>query len=453
MKKSVTILGAGESGVGAALLAKKQGYMVFVSDSGLINAKRKKILELNDIAFEEGSHDEEKVLSAYEIIKSPGIPYTVPVLQKALEHKIPVIDELEFAFRFTKARIIAITGTNGKTTTTLLSYHMLKEAGCHVALAGNIGHSLAAQLCDQDFDWIVLEVSSFQIDGFKNFAAHINIILNITPDHLDRYGYSLEQYTAAKMRLLQNAESTDYLIYSIDSEILQKAVRDGGFKTKPITISTEGQQSAIELKKHVLRFKEIDFELELENLPLKGKHNFTNIAAASQAALLAGLSPEDIWSALKTFKNAPHRMEVVAEIGDVQFVNDSKATNVDATYYALGSYNSPVIWIAGGVDKGNDYSQLDKVTTNVKTLICLGTDNSKLSAYYHKKVKNIHSTDDLKQAITQAFAQAEAGDTILLSPACASFDLFQNYEDRGNQFRNEVLQLKSDFEKYKASKV
>ncbi|WP_026967961.1 UDP-N-acetylmuramoyl-L-alanine--D-glutamate ligase [Algoriphagus terrigena] len=443
----IAILGAGESGLGAAMLARREGYGVWVSDLGLISEERKHTLEVFGIDFEEGGHDDTIILSCDLIIKSPGIPDKAPLVKKAVEAGIPVIDELEFAYRFSKGKVIAISGTNGKTTTTLLTYHLLKEAGLDVGLAGNVGKSWAGQLVDRDHDWWVIEVSSFQIDGFRAFKPTVAILTNITPDHLDRYAYKLENYILSKMSLFKNMTAQEKAILNLEDPLTEKGLElnrpnadihwislsknqeKGGFSDGEILeISAGGTSVAI----------------PVSVLSISGKHNVLNALCAGTAAVLAGLTEEQLIAGFKTFKNAPHRMELIREVGGVRFVNDSKGTNVEATYYALGSFADPMIWIAGGVDKGNDYSVVTHLVENgkVKTLICLGTENEKLKKAFAGIIGEIRETQDIREAVSWGQELAESGEVVLLSPACASFDLFKNYEDRGEQFRAAVLGLK-----------
>lgn len=444
--KRVAIIGAGESGLGAALLAKKEGYAVFVTDAGVISESRKARLEAEGIDFEEGTHTEEKVLHSDLIIKSPGIPEKASLIQKAIQEGIAVIDELEFAFRFSKGKVIAITGTNGKTTTTLLTYHLMKEAGLDVGLAGNVGQSWAGQLVDQDHDWWVLECSSFQIDGMISFRPTIGMLTNITPDHLDRYDYKVEKYMLSKMSLFKNQLKVDFAVYYQEDPISLKGFDSVKIKAQMLPVSLESQSAIgafLDGETLVIRVNGNKVSIPESALPLKGKHNVLNTLFASTAAVLAGVSEGQLLDGLKTFKNAPHRMEPVGEINGVSFINDSKGTNVEATYYALGSFQNPLIWIAGGVDKGNDYSVLLPETNGkVKALICLGKDNEKLKKAFSGSISEIRETQKIAEAVRWGLDMGVEGDTVLLSPACASFDLFKNYEDRGNQFRSAVQGLK-----------
>lgn len=444
--KKIAILGAGESGLGAALLAKKQGYVVWVSDLGAISASRKAILTAEGISFEEGRHSEEEILSADEIIKSPGIPDKAPLIQAAKAKGISVIDELEFASRYSKGKVIAITGTNGKTTTTLLTYHLLKKAGLDVGLGGNVGQSWAGQLVHGDHAWWVLETSSFQIDGMKALKPSIAILTNITPDHLDRYGYQMENYVASKLSLFKNMKAEDAVIYYGDDAFITSGLAGKSLEPSTYQVSLKGANDLggfFDGSQIHLQLEGKALQVHQDDVVLKGKHNMLNVMFASIAAFLAGASEESIREGLKDFQNAPHRMEPVAVINGVSFVNDSKGTNVDATAYALESYSQPLIWIAGGVDKGNDYSVLYPITDGkVKMLICLGTDNSKLRSAFAGRIEEIRETQQISEAVAWGLQEGKEGDVVLLSPACASFDLFKNYEDRGEQFKAAVNQLK-----------
>lgn len=449
MKERIVILGAGESGTGAALLAQQRGYDVFVSDAGAIKPGYRDDLIRHKIEFEEEKHTDEKILNASLIIKSPGIPDKAPVVMKAKEKGIEVIDEIEFAFRFLKGRVIAITGTNGKTTTTLLTYHLLKSAGFDVALAGNVGESLARKVAHGNHAWYVLEISSFQLDGTKTFRPDIGILLNITPDHLDRYNYEMKNYINSKFRLAANMTTTDAFIYYADDAVLKAEMVRRNLSARVLRISFIDSQAPLYFDGEVFHVQLNNWQLSLKQseTTLRGRHNAVNTLAAVGAALLAGVKPKAIMAALKTFKNAPHRLEHIATIRGVEFVNDSKATNVDSVVYALGSYKQPLIWIAGGIDKGNDYNLIkDEVKKKVKALICLGKDNEKLKRFFTGIVPVLRETQSVKELVRMALDEASAGDVVLLSPACASFDLFKNYEDRGNQFRQAVLDLKKELE-------
>jgi UDP-N-acetylmuramoylalanine--D-glutamate ligase len=449
MSERVVILGAGESGTGAALLAKQKGFDVFVSDQGPIKDKYKAELQAENIPFEENRHTEEKILNASLIIKSPGISLKADIVKKISAAGISTIDELEFASLYTDAKIIAITGTNGKTTTTLLTYHLLKQSGFSVALAGNVGFSMARQVANEQYKWYVLELSSFQLDGIKTFKPEIGVLLNITPDHLDRYEYSLDNYINSKFQLIQNMGQDQHFIYYVNDPIIEREVNRRTLIPKQVPVSLSPLSKAqIHFDGEKMNFKLSDnFRIGQAETTLKGPHNLINTMSAVTAAFLAGASIQSIKDALQTFKNAPHRLESVATINGVEFVNDSKATNVDSVVYGLGSYDQPLIWIAGGIDKGNDYNIIkDDVKKKVKVLICLGKDNAKLKKAFSGVVEQIFETQSVSELVHQALKVANKGDVVLLSPACASFDLFKNYEDRGDQFRRAVLDLKSEVE-------
>lgn len=441
MKERVTILGAGESGTGAALLAKAKGYDVFVSDLGAIANGYKTELAAADVAFEEGTHTLERVLDCTLIVKSPGIPWNAPAVAAAEKAGIEIIDEIEFAFRYAQSNIIAITGTNGKTTTTLLTYHLLREAGYKVALAGNVGISFARQVASGNYDWYVLEVSSFQLDGITTFNPLVGILLNITPDHLNRYS-SMAEYTDSKFRLVRNMGADQYFIYVADDPIIAEEINRRDIRPRQIRVSLQGQTEAYYDGQEMNFTVDGSFRIKQSDTTLVGPHNLLNTMAAVSAARLAGVAADDIRKALLTFRNAPHRLEPVGTINGVAFINDSKATNVDSVAYALSSYPGPLIWIAGGIDKGNDYGQImDEVKNKVKVLICLGKDNEKLRRAFSDVVAIIRETQDMRELVRMALQAAESGDVVLLSPACASFDLFRNYEDRGDQFRAAVKEL------------
>lgn len=447
MKKLIAILGAGESGVGAALLAKREGYVVWVSDLGTISPSRKSMLVDAGIPFEEGHHSEEKILAADEIIKSPGIPDKAPLVKKAREAGIPVIDELEFAFRYSKGNVIAITGTNGKTTTTLLTYHLLQKGGLDVGLGGNVGESWAGQLVNGDRKWWVLETSSFQIDGFREFKPKIAILTNITPDHLDRYEYTLDKYVASKVSLFKNMEADDAAIYWEDDALVMSGMGKASLRATcyPVSLAYQPREGGYFDGQSVnLSIGEKNIQLHQDKIVLKGTHNMLNTMFAASAAVLAGVPEDAIMEGVGDFKNAAHRMESLGIVRGVSFVNDSKGTNVDATAYALASYGQPIIWIAGGIDKGNDYSVLYPTTDKqVKMLICLGVDNEKLKKAFSGRIPKILETQSIYQAASWGLEFGASGDVVLLSPACASFDLFKNYEDRGDQFRAAVEAIKS----------
>lgn len=449
MKELLTILGAGESGTGAAILGVMKGYDVFVSEKGQIKEKYKIELEKRSIAFEEGNHSEDRILSSSLIVKSPGIPDKAEMVKKAKEKGIEIIDEIEFAFRFTKANIIAITGTNGKTTTTLLIHHLLKSSGFNVGLAGNVGASFARQVAEESFDWYVLEVSSFQLDGTKHFDPAIGVLLNITPDHLDRYEYNMQNYVDSKFQLIQSMKSGQHFIYFMDDKLITGEINKRNIVPDQVGVSLSKDQHAkvyYDGDQMCYHLGE-EFNIKQEETTLKGPHNLINTMSAVSAAFFAGVSLDNIRKALKTFKNAPHRLESIGFIKGVEFINDSKATNVDSVVYALGSYDKPLVWIAGGTDKGNDYSVIaDVVKKKVRALICLGVDNEKLKNTFKDIVGIIKETQSVHELVRMALQAAHEGDVVLLSPACASFDLFRNYEDRGDQFRREVLELKQEVE-------
>lgn len=437
--KKVFVLGGGESGVGAALLAKAKGFEVFLSDAGSLKPGYRQDLESAGIAFEEGGHTEAKLCQADEIIISPGIPEKAALVQTIKKHGIPLISEIEFASRYTQAKILAITGSNGKTTTTLLCHHLLQSAGWKVGLAGNIGRSFAKQVLEDKVDYYVLEISSFQLDRCYDFRPDVAILLNITPDHLDRYEYQFERYADAKFRMFQQMKGIGSIVYWAEDPVL--AARESQMQAQHLkSIRFQGAADA-QIENGQIHFKE-GWTYDLSQAPIQGPHNAINLSAAILATRSLGLEKEAILNALPSFKNAEHRLEPCGFWKGIRFINDSKATNVDSVYYALNSFKEPLILIMGGVDKGNDYSVLDAlVKDKVKALICLGTNNSKLLAHFSSLVSYIASTNDLKSALKQAMDLGQPGDVVLLSPACASFDLFQNYEDRGQQFKAIVKEL------------
>jgi UDP-N-acetylmuramoylalanine--D-glutamate ligase len=451
MNGQVVILGAGESGTGAAILAKAKGYDVFVSDQGSIKEQYKSELTAHSIAFEEGIHTEDKITHASLIIKSPGIPGKAEIIKKVKSKGIPVIDEIEFAFRFIKGKVIAITGTNGKTTTTLLTYHLMKSAGFSVALAGNVGESLARKVAKEHHDWYVIEISSFQLDGTTTFHPHIGILLNITPDHLDRYDYKMQNYIDSKFRLIQNMNADDYFIWYSEDAVTRAEVSKRSISSSTMQVSLKSssvQPANFDGEFMSFSFDSVSFKISQADTTLKGPHNLINTMSAVSAVFLAGGKVDQIREGLKTFINAPHRLESVAMVNGVEFVNDSKATNVDSVVYGLGSYEGPLIWIAGGIDKGNDYTLIEEaVKKKVRVLICLGKENEKLRKAFGNVVSEIYETQNVKELVQLALHVSRPGDVVLLSPACASFDLFKNYEDRGNQFRTAVLDLKKEVEK------
>jgi UDP-N-acetylmuramoylalanine--D-glutamate ligase len=446
MKGLLVILGAGESGTGAAILGSKLGYEVFVSNKGTISEKYRKELQENQIDFEEGSHDEERISQAELIIKSPGIPDNVPVVQLAIKNRIPVISEIEFAARHTKAKLIGITGTNGKTTTTLLTFHILNKAGLNVGLGGNVGKSFARQVAETDRDYYVLELSSFQLDGMFETHLDIAVLMNITPDHLDRYK-TIENYTASKFRVVQNQTPDDLFIYWAEDPIISEymAQHPVNAHKMPFAIGTEIQDGAwSDMKKMFININHTNtqFIMELSQLTIGGRHNTYNSMAAAIIANHLLIRKEVIRESLSDFKNVEHRLETVARIKGIDFINDSKATNVNSAWYALESMDPGVIWIAGGVDKGNDYTHLQPlVKSKVRIIICLGTDNRRIHDAFSKDVEMIVNTQSASEAVDVAYNLARKGETVLLSPACASFDLFDNYEDRGRQFKDAVRSL------------
>ena len=444
MNNRVVILGGGESGTGAAILAKVKGYDVFVSDQSAIKEKYRVQLEKYSIRYEEGVHTEAEILAASLIIKSPGIPDKAEIIKKIRSQKIQIIDEIEFASRFATGKIIAITGTNGKTTTTLLTYHLLKSAGHNVALGGNVGESFALKVALENYDWYVLEVSSFQLDGTVSFKPTIGILTNITPDHLDRYDYKLENYIHSKFKLISNMNSSDNFIFYHDDPIVSKEIAGRIIYPKTTAVSLKNDSLDVFASNELMHFKLANEVLPQNETTLKGPHNQINTMQAVSAALLAGVEISSIKNALKTFVNAPHRLESVAIINGVEYVNDSKATNVDSVVYALGSFSQRLIWIAGGIDKGNEYGLVeDQVKEKVRVLICLGRDNQKLVKTFTGLVEEVVETQSINEVIEIAFQLAKPGEVVLLSPACASFDLFKNYEDRGDQFRQAVSNLRN----------
>lgn len=444
--KRIVVLGAGESGVGAAMLAQKQGFDVFVSDFGAIASQYKERLEELNIAFEEKQHTTEEILNAAEVIKSPGIPEKAPIIVALRKKLIPVISEIEFAKRYTNAKTICITGSNGKTTTSMLTYHILKKAGLNVGLAGNIGNSFAALVATADFDWYVLEISSFMLDDMYDFRADIAVLLNITPDHLDRYDYKLGNYAASKMRIAQNQGSNDTFIYCADDEETIKAMKHIRFNSKmyPFSIRKQIEEGAyLESNNMHININHKDpLTMSIIELALQGKHNIYNSMASGIVAKVLEIRNATIRESMGDFRNIEHRLEHVAKISGVEYINDSKATNVNSTWYALESVNTDVILIMGGVDKGNDYEMLkDLVRQKVRAIVCLGKDNKRIHEAFEDDVEVIVNTFSANEAVKMAYHLAKKGNTVLLSPACASFDLFKNYEDRGNQFKMAVKEL------------
>ncbi len=443
--KRLVVLGGGESGVGTAILGIKEGFQVFVSDKGPVKEKYKEVLEHYKIEWEELQHTEDKILNADVVMKSPGIPDSVPLVVALKERGVPVVSEIEFATRYTQATIVGITGSNGKTTTTMLTNHIFKEAGLDVGMAGNIGDSYAKMVAERDHDYYVLEISSFQLDGIVDFKPHIAVLTNITPDHLDRYDYKFDNYIASKFRIAMNQTKDDYLRYDADDEVIVDWLKKNPVRSKllPFSLERKLEEGAfIEKDKIIIKIKNNTTEMSRDALALEGKHNVKNTMAATTAAKLISIRKETIRRSIESFQGAEHRLEKVLKIHHVQYVNDSKATNVNATYYALDSMKTPTVWIVGGVDKGNDYRELmPLVREKVKAIICLGKDNSKIIDAFGNVVDLMVETFAMDQAVKVAYKIAERGDTVLLSPACASFDLFENYMDRGNQFKAAIKKL------------
>ena len=441
----LVILGGGESGVGTAILGKKKGYEVFVSDFGKIKGNYKEVLIINGITWEEEKHTEDLILNADVVMKSPGIPDKSPIVKKLIEKGISVLSEIEFAAPFTDATIIGITGSNGKTTTTMLTHHLLKSAGLNIGLGGNIGKSFAWQIADNKYDSYVLELSSFQLDGILNFKPHIAIITNISPDHLDRYDYKYENYIDAKFRITMNQTEEDYLIYDADDEAIAEWFKTHTTKAKLIPFSltkTFSEGAYIKNNKMEISINQEEFTMDTEHIALEGKHNMKNAMAATSVAKLMQIRKSTIRESLSNFQGVEHRLEKVLKIQNVQYINDSKATNVNATFFALDSMNTPTVWIVGGVDKGNDYNELmSLVREKVKAIICLGVDNKKIIDVFGNVVDIMIEVDNMNDAVKMAQRLSEKGDTVLLSPACASFDLFESYEDRGKQFKQAVKNL------------
>lgn len=446
--KRIVVLGGGESGAGAAVLAQVKGLDVFLSDMGSIAPKYKELLDKYNIEWEEGHHTQEKILNADEIIKSPGIPLTAPLIVKAQEMGIPVISEIEFAGRYTTSKMVCITGSNGKTTTTMLTHHILTQAGLNVGLAGNVGNSLALQVAVEPHDIYVIELSSFQLDNMYDFKADVAMLLNITPDHLDRYDHKMENYAAAKFRIMQNMTASDAFIYWECDPIIaaHMATATTSAQLLPFTaVTPKGEYSAahIEGNTMVVNAAGKQWTVERDQLSLKGMHNLYNSMAASTAATVLGIDPEVIKSALASFQSVEHRLEFVRTLNGVQWINDSKATNVDSTWYALESMTQPVVLILGGKDKGNDYSQIEQfVKDKVRALVCLGVDNTKLHNFFDNKVAVVEDARSMQECVDKCRALASDGMTVLLSPCCASFDLFKSYEDRGRQFKQCVNDMK-----------
>lgn len=443
--KRIVVIGAGESGAGAAVLAKQKGFDVFVTDKGPIKQKYKDVLSQHGINWEEQQHTESLVLNADEVIKSPGIPGKAPLIKKLREQGTPIISEIEFAARYTNAKMICITGSNGKTTTTTLVHHILEKAGLNVAMGGNVGTSFAMLVAEGNYDYYVLELSSFQLDDMYEFRADIAILTNITPDHLDRYDYKLGNYAAAKFRITQNQRPEDAFIYCLDDEVTMQELKHRTITAKqyPFSIREKVEEGAyLNNNELIINIHNNQLSMTIEELALQGKHNTYNSMAAGIAARLLEVRKETVRESLADVQNVEHRMEFVARINNIDFVNDSKATNVNSTWYALESITTPVVWIVGGVDKGNDYSALvELVQTKVKAIIILGKDNAKIIKAFNGKVDTMVEAATAQEAVNLSYRLATKGDTVLLSPACASFDLFENYEDRGRQFKAAVRSL------------
>jgi UDP-N-acetylmuramoylalanine--D-glutamate ligase len=445
MMKRIVILGAGESGAGSAVLAQKQGFDVFVSDSGAIKDKYREMLVSHKIAFEEGKHSLELILNAKEVIKSPGLHEDNPAVVAIREKKIPVISEIEFAGRYTDAIKICVTGSNGKTTTTNLISHMMKKAGLNVAMTGNVGNSFALAVAEGGYDYYVIELSSFQLDGMYDFKADIAILMNITPDHLDRYDHEMQNYVDSKMRVIRNQTSADYFIWCADDPVTIREVEKRTLASHSLPFSldkSEGMAAFIENDNLILDITPKTSLMTIHDLALKGRHNTYNSMAAAIAGKVLNIRKETIRESLTDFQGVEHRLESVIMVAGINFINDSKATNVNSTWYALECMKTEVIWIAGGIDKGNDYSELNGVVKEkVKAIVCLGKDNQKIINAFSDLVPTIVETTSMEEAVRSAYYLAHKGDTVLLSPACASFDLFNNYEDRGHQFKMAVRNL------------
>lgn len=446
--KNLVILGAAESGIGAALLGKQQGWDVFVSDAGSINETNKNVLLDAGIAFEEGQHSLDKVLQAGCVVKSPGIPDKVEVIKKIRKAKIEVCSEIEFGFRYKgDSKIIAITGSNGKSTTTKLTYHILKEAGYDVAMVGNIGYSFAKQIAEQPTEWYVMEISSFQLDDTHCFRPDVAVLLNITPDHLDRYDYNFENYIASKFRIAAQQTNSDYFIVNMDDAVIEKYIATNSLQPKTIYFTMNEQlqnEDGAFIKDDELHinYEGEDVNMSIHDLSVKGKHNQYNSMAAGISARIAGIRKEKIRESFATFEGLEHRLEFVATIRGVDFINDSKATNVNSVWFALESMKTPTVLILGGLDKGNDYTEIEGlVSEKVKAIVCMGVDNTPIHKAFDGKVETIVDTQSTNDAVKAAYALSEKGDTVLLSPACASFDLFRNYEERGRQFKEAVRNL------------
>ena len=442
--KHIVILGAGESGVGAALLAKKQEWNVFVSDAGKIKADYKTELDNNQIEWEENTHSTDRIFQAELIVKSPGIPETTDLMRALRNKEIKIISEIEFAGYYTRGKSICVTGSNGKTTTTMLTHHILKKAGWDVGLAGNVGKSFAKQVAEGDHDWYVLELSSFQLDDMFDFKADIGILTNITPDHLDRYENQMQKYVDSKFRILNNQNHEDWFIYNYDDPIIREELskRKLSMNLAPFSLKEEIKVGAYAVNNQLIINIKDQLTMSIHELALKGKHNTQNSLAAGIAARLVEIRKSVVRESLEDFENVEHRLEFVAKVNGIEFINDSKATNINSTWYALETMENPVVWVMGGVDKGNDYSELSNlVKDKVKAIICLGIDNQKIIKAFGHLVETIVEVGSATEAVAYAYRLAKKNETVLLSPACASFDLFENYEDRGNQFKQAVRKL------------
>jgi UDP-N-acetylmuramoylalanine--D-glutamate ligase len=442
--KNIAILGAGESGVGAAFLAKEKGWNVFVSDKGSVKSSFAQELNEMGVEWEQGQHDEARILNADLVIKSPGIPDKAPLIKQLKEKGVKIISEIEFAGYYTKAKTICITGSNGKTTTTMLTHHILKKAGLDVGLAGNVGQSFAKQVAEGDHAYYVLELSSFQLDDMYDFRADIAILTNITPDHLDRYEYNLQNYVNSKFRILQNQKEEDWFIYNFDDPIIREELskRTIPAQQAPFSLNEKIEKGGYVDKQQITININEQFTMSIHDLALKGKHNTQNSLASGIASRILDIRKDVVRESLEDFVNVEHRLEFVAKVHGIEFINDSKATNVNSTWFALESMDKPTVWIVGGVDKGNDYSDLmDLVKEKVKAIICLGVDNQKLIETFGTAVETILEARSANEAVAYGYRLAKKDETVLLSPACASFDLFENYEDRGNQFKSAVRSL------------
>ena len=441
MEKQIVILGAGESGVGAAILAKKKGLKDFVSDSGIITKENKKVLSNNEIKWEEGKHTMEKILQAKEVVKSPGIPDDIDIIQAIKLAGISVVSEVEFAFRYTKAKVVAITGSNGKTTTTLLVGHILKKAGLDVLIAGNIGVGFAREIANRDYSYIVLELSSFQLDGIKEFKPNVAIILNITPDHLNRYENDFSKYIASKLRITMNQQKEDVLIYNRDDKQIKANLKTKA-KAIPISINKQIAGNGAFYKNNKININLNNKKMTIQELALQGKHNIYNSMAAAIATRILDIKNDIIRQSMLDFQNIEHRLEYVLTVHGIDFINDSKATNVNAAWYALESMTKPVIWIVGGVDKRNDYDEISEIVkSRVKAIICLGESTMKIQKYFNKIVGKIETVSSMEEAVRSSYQLGDKGDVVLLSPTCASFDMFDNFEHRGQEFKNQVRKL------------